>query len=59
MVKITIGRSSELKSPEADVIKGLVIDDHAFVSVFDELMDREGGVVWLDDGVGDLGRRDN
>ena len=26
-----------------------------FISVFDELMDGKGGVVWLNDGIGDLG----
>jgi hypothetical protein len=39
MVKITIGWGGELESSEADVIKGLVIDAHNLVGVFDELMD--------------------
>jgi hypothetical protein len=39
MVKITIGWGGELESSEADVIKGLVINAHNLISVFDELMD--------------------
>jgi len=55
MVKITIGGGGELKGPEADIVEGLVINDHALIGVLDELMDREGGVVGLDNGVGHLG----
>jgi hypothetical protein len=39
VVKITIGWGGELESSEADVIKGLVINAHNLISVFDELMD--------------------
>ena len=49
----------ELQCPEADVVERLVVQHHAFVGILDKLMDRESGVVRLDDGVGDLGRRDN
>jgi len=55
MVQITIGGGGQFEGPEADIVEGLVIDDHALIGVFDELMDREGGVVGLDNGVGDLG----
>ncbi len=51
MVKITIGWGGELKSSEADIIKSFVINAHNLVSVFDQLMDGKGGVVWLDDGI--------
>ena len=60
-------------APEADVIKGLVVDDKCLVSVLNQLLKtvmsmistraithlvhREGGVVGLDNGVGDLGGR--
>merc|ERR1711975_104216 len=54
MVKITIGRGGELEGSEADIVKGLVINAHNLIGVFDELMDREGGVVWLNDGIRDL-----
>jgi hypothetical protein len=55
MVKITVGGGGELEGSEADIVKGFVINAHNFIGVFDELMDREGGVVGLDDGIGDLG----
>ena len=55
MVKITVGWGGELEGSEADIIKGLVINAHNLIGVFDELMDREGGVVWLNDGIRHLG----
>ena len=54
MVKITIGWGGELEGSEADIVEGLVINAHNLIGVLDKLMDGEGGVVWLDDGVGDL-----
>jgi hypothetical protein len=45
----------ELESAEADIVEGLVVKDHALVSVLDKLVDGEGGVVGLNDGVRDLG----
>ena len=35
MVKVTVGGSGEFESPEADIVEGLIVDDHALVSVFD------------------------
>ena len=55
MVEITVGRGGELEGSEADVIEGLVVNAHNLIGVLDELMDREGGVVWLNNGVRDLG----
>jgi hypothetical protein len=55
MVQITIGGGGKLKSPEADIIESFVIDDHALIGVLNELMDGEGGVVWLNNGIGHLG----
>jgi len=54
MVKITIGWGGELKGSEADIIKGFVINAHNLIGVLDKLMDREGSVVWLNNGIGDL-----
>ena len=54
MVKISIGGGGELEGSEADVIQGFVINAHNLIGVFNELMDGEGGIVWLNDGVGDL-----
>merc|ERR1712195_30906 len=55
MVEITVGGGGELEGPEADIVEGLVVDAHNLIGVLDELMHGEGGVVGLDDGVGDLG----
>merc|ERR1712195_430641 len=55
MVKITVGGGGELEGPEADIVEGLVVNAHNLIGVLDELMHGEGGVVGLDDGVGDLG----
>jgi len=54
MVKITVGWGGELKGSEADIVKSFVINAHDLIGVLDELMDREGGVVWLNNGIRDL-----
>ena len=54
MVKITIGWGGELEGSETDIVKSFVINAHDLISVLDELMDGEGGVVWLNDGIRDL-----
>ncbi len=59
MVQIAVGRSRELERAEADVVQGLVVDAVRLVRILDELVNREGSVVRLDDRVGDLGRRDD
>ena len=59
MVKVTIGRGGELEAPEADVIEGLVVNDEGLIGVLDKLVDREGGVVGLDNSIRDLGGGDN
>ena len=59
MVEISIGRSSQFEGSEADVIESLIVDDKSLVGVLYQLVDREGGVVRLDNGVRDLGRGDN
>ena len=51
MVKITVGWGGELKGSEADIVEGLVINAHNLIGVLNKLMDREGGVVWLNDGI--------
>ncbi len=55
VVEVTEGRGGELEGAEADVVQRLVVEDHALVSVLDELVHREGSIVRLDNGVRDLG----
>ena len=54
MVKITVSWGGELEGSEADIVKGFVINAHDLIGILDELMHREGGVVWLNDGIRDL-----
>jgi len=51
MVQVTISGGGEFQGSEADIIQGFVVNDHAFIGVFDQLVDREGGVVGFNDGV--------
>ena len=55
MVEISVSGGGELEGSEADIIEGFVVNDHALISVFNQLMDREGGIVRFNDSVGDLG----
>jgi hypothetical protein len=54
VVQVTVGRSVELQGSETDIVKSLVIDTEGLVRVLDKLVDGEGSVVWLNDGVRDL-----
>ena len=53
--RITVGGGGELEGSEADIVEGLVVNAHNLVGVLDKLMDGEGGVVGLNDGIRDLG----
>jgi len=55
MVKITIGWGGELKSSEADIVEGFVIDNLDLIGVLNELMDGESSVIRFNNGIGDLG----
>jgi hypothetical protein len=54
MVEISVCWGSKFEGSEADVIKGFVIDNLDLIGVLNELMDGESGVVWLNNGIGDL-----
>ena len=51
MVQIPVGWGGELQGSEADVVQSLVIDAVSLVGVLNELVDRQGGVVRLHNGV--------
>merc|ERR1711988_533652 len=59
MVEITVGWGGELEGSEADIVKSFVINDLDFISIFDQLMDRQGSIVWLENGIRDLWRWEN
>jgi hypothetical protein len=54
VVKVTVCWGGELKGSEADIVEGLVVNAKGFICVLNQLMDRQGGVVGLDDSVGYL-----
>jgi len=54
MVEVTVAGGSELQGAEADIVQSLVIDTEGLVRVLNQLVDGEGGVVGLDNGVRDL-----
>jgi len=51
MVEISVGGSCQFKGSEADIIEGFIVNDHALISVLDQLMHRESGVVRLNHSV--------
>ena len=57
MVEVTVGGGGELEGTEADIVESLVVNAHDIIGVLDELMDGEGSVVGLNDGIRDLGGR--
>jgi hypothetical protein len=51
MVKVTVGWGGELKGSETNIVESFIINDHALISVFNQLVDWKGGVVWFNDGI--------
>jgi hypothetical protein len=47
VVQVSEGRGGELQGAEADVIQGLIIQNHALIRILHQLVDGQGGVVWL------------
>jgi len=47
VVEVTIRWCCQLEGPEADIIKGFVIDAESLVRVLNELVHRERGIVGL------------
>jgi len=59
MVKITVGGRREFECPEANVVKGFVIDTEGLIRVLHQLVYGKGGVVGLNNGIRNLGTRYN
>ena len=51
VVEVTIGGGGEFEGAETDVVKSFVIDTISLISVLNKLMDGEGSIVGLDNGV--------
>jgi hypothetical protein len=54
VVQVTIRGGGQLEGTEANIVESLVINAHYLISVLNELVSREGSVVRLNYGVGDL-----
>jgi len=56
-VKVGISGSFDIELSSADIIDSFVIKHNSDISMFKERVSRQDGVVWFNDGSGDLGRR--
>ena len=54
MVQVTVCRGGQFERTEADIVQCFIVYAIGLVGVFDQLMNRQGGVVWLYNCVGDL-----
>ena len=54
VVEVAISRRAQFQCAETDVVQCLVVNTVCLVCVFDQLMDRQCSVVWLDYCVGNL-----
>lgn len=59
MIQISKGWLGQLQSSETNIVKGLIIEHHALVSVLNELMEGKGGIIRLKNHVGHFGGWDN
>jgi hypothetical protein len=48
VVKIAVCWCRQFECPEADIIKGLVINAERFIGIFNQLVNRKGGIVGLE-----------
>lgn len=55
VVEVAVGGVGQLQRAHADVVESLVVNAEGLVGVLNQLVDGEGGVVGLDNGIGDLG----
>ena len=55
VVQVAVRGVVQLEGPHADIVQSLVVNAESLIGVLDQLVDGEGGVVGLDNGVGDLG----
>ena len=47
VIEVTIGGCGEFQRAEADVIQGLIINAVGLIGVLNQLVNRQGGIVWL------------
>ena len=54
MVQVIVGRSGQLESAETDLVQRLIVNAKGFIGVLNELVDRECGIVGLNNSVRNL-----
>jgi len=54
MIQITICWGGEFKGSETDIIKGFIIDNLYFISIFNKLMYWKSSIIWFNNGIGDF-----
>jgi hypothetical protein len=59
LIQLSVVGVGQLEGSEADIVKSLVIDTESGITVLNKLVDRENGVVGLNNGIRDLGRGNN
>lgn len=59
MVQFIVSWLWQFQGLHTDVVQGFVVDTEGLVSVLNQLVNRQGSVVWFDNGVGGLWRWDN
>merc|ERR1719265_2473007 len=59
VVQVAVGWCGELQRAETDVIQSFIVQEEALIGVLDELVEGQHSVVWLDDGVAHLRRRNH
>merc|ERR1712045_52355 len=55
VIEVAVGRCSQLECAEANVIESFIVNTESFVSVFHQLVDGQGGIVWLNHSIGNFG----
>jgi hypothetical protein len=55
-VQVGVGWSLDIQVSSADIIDGLIVEHDGNIGVLQQRVGGENGVVWLNDGGGDLGR---
>ena len=48
-------RSSQLESPETNIIQGLIVQRHTLISILNQLMYRKSSIIWLNNSIWNLG----
>ena len=57
MIEVAVGRCGQLECAEANVVESFIVNTESFVSVLHQLVNGQGGIVWLNHSVGNFGGR--